>query len=35
MTDTGRIVIHAGDAAVVDLPIDAAKAAWQRTFKTD
>ncbi|MCJ7544443.1 MAG: AIR synthase-related protein, partial [Phycisphaerae bacterium] len=33
VTDSGRIVIHAGDSAVIDLPINAAKAAWQKTFR--
>ncbi len=32
VTDSGRILIHAGDAAVIDLPIDTAKTAWQKTF---
>ncbi|MGB2822047.1 MAG: phosphoribosylformylglycinamidine synthase subunit PurL, partial [Phycisphaerae bacterium] len=32
VTDTGRIVIRSRSRAVVDLAIDEAKAAWQRTF---
>jgi phosphoribosylformylglycinamidine synthase len=33
VTDSGRIVIHAGDSAAIDVPIDAAKSAWQKTFR--
>jgi phosphoribosylformylglycinamidine synthase II len=32
VTDTGRIVIRGEAGAVIDLPIDEAKAAWQSTF---
>jgi len=32
VTDTGRIVIRGEAGAVIDLPIDEAKAAWQGTF---
>ena len=34
VTGTGRLVIHAASATVIDLPIAAAKSAWQETFKT-
>jgi phosphoribosylformylglycinamidine synthase len=34
VTDSKRIVIDIGSAHVIDLGIDAAKAAWQRTFQT-
>jgi len=32
VTDSGRVVIRADSATVIDVPIEHAKAAWQRTF---
>ncbi|MHC4562360.1 MAG: phosphoribosylformylglycinamidine synthase subunit PurL [Planctomycetota bacterium] len=32
VTDTGRVVIRSDNSAVIDLAIDEAKAAWQKTF---
>jgi len=34
VTDTGRIVIAAGQAKLIDMPIQQAKSAWQETFQT-
>ena len=33
VTGSGRIVIRAAGNALIDLPIDAAKSAWQKTFR--